>query len=773
MNISKVAVIGSGVMGSGIAAHVANAGVPVLLLDIVPDGAEDRSVLAKGAIERALKTDPAPFMHKRNAKLITPGNLEDDLGALKDCDWIIEVVLENEKVKTDLYKKIDKARKKGSVVSSNTSSIPLANLVKDQSKDFKADFMITHFFNPPRYLRLLELVTGPDTRKDAAETVRAFCDIRLGKGVVDAKDTPGFIANRIGAYFMECALLEAVERGITPQEADILLSRPVGIPKTGVFGLMDLVGIDLMPHLAESLIANLPKDDAYVKLHKSLPLIDKMIADGYTGRKGKGGFYRLNTEGGKKIKEQIDLKTGEYAAAEKPKLAEADAAKGGLRNMLDYDSKYGAYAKAVLVKSLGYAASLVPEIADTVFAVDRAMKLGYAWKKGPFELMDDIGPAWLAGQLGAETPPLLDKVGNGTFYSIENGRRRFFGTDGTYHDIVRPDGVLLLEDIRLAAQPVLKNGSAKIWDIGDGVLCCEFTSKMNSLDLEIMGLLQQTIGLIVGSDGKYKALVIYNEADNFSVGANLGLALFGINIAMWPLIESLIKLGQDTYKALKYAPFPVVCAPSGMALGGGCEILLHADVVQAHAETYCGLVEVGVGLIPGWGGCKEMLLRHRADPKTPGGPMPPVAKAFEQIGTAFVAKSADEAKEAKFFRETDGITMNRERLLADAKARALELARHYAPPLPQEIKLPGPSGKAALDMAVHGFALNGKATPHDVVVSDVLATVLSGGETDHTEIVTEDDILLLERTVFMRLVKNPGTIARIEHMLDTGKPLRN
>ena len=773
MAIERAAVIGAGVMGSGIAAHIANAGVPVLLLDIVPkDAAPDkRSAIAKGAIAKLLKTDPAPFMHKRNARLVTPGNIEDDLEKLADCDWIIEAVLEDPKIKQDLYGKIGKHRKKGSIVSSNTSTLPHAVLTKGMSKDFAADFLITHFFNPPRYLRLLELVSGPKTRADATETIREFCDVKLGKGVVDARDTPGFIANRLGAFWIEAAVSGAVEGGLTVEEADAVMGRPMGIPKTGVFGLLDLVGLDLSRHVSREMTAALPKSDAYHGVKSDLPLFEKLIADGYTGRKGKGGFYRLTSE---RVKEAIDLKTGEYSPAVRPRLESVTAAGRDLRRLAEYDDKTGVYAWRVLSQVLTYAASLIPEIADDVAAADEAMRLGYAWKFGPFELADKLGAGWLVERLekeGTGVPALLRKAADaGGFYRVKDGKLQFLTVAGEYADLKRREGVLLLEDIKRSSEPVKRNPSASLWDIGDGILCLEFHSKMNSLDQESLKMVEDAVKIVPKA---HKGLVIYNEGSNFSVGANIGLALFAANLALWPMIEDLVATGQRVYKALKYAPFPVVGAPSGMALGGACEILLHSDAIQAHAETYTGLVEVGVGVVPGWGGCKEMLTRWATAPRAPKGPMPPVAKAFEMIGTAQVAKSAAEAQEMMILRHGDAITMNRDRLLADAKAKALQLAEDYSPPEEAPLRLPGVTGRAAVEMAVRVFELQGLVTPHDRVVIDELKQVLTGGDTDIVDEVGEDALLALERTAFMKLIRHPGTLARVEHMLDTGKPLRN
>lgn len=800
MTIEKIAVIGAGVMGSGIAAQVANAGYDVLLLDIVPKDAEDRSAIAKSAIAKMLKTDPAPLMHKRNAKRITPGNLEDDIEKLGECDWIIEVVLEDLSIKHATYEKLQKYRKKGSIVTSNTSTIPLAKLVEGQSDEFAKDFMITHFFNPPRYMRLLEIIKGEQTRQDAYDEIVQFCDIKLGKGVVPCKDTPGFIVNRLLVFWMQSAVNHAIQNNVPIEVADAVMGKPIGVPKTAVFGLIDLVGVDLMPYLSKSLLSTLPDDDEYRKIYQDYPFVGQMIEAGYNGRKGKGGFYRLNPDAPKGAKEKQALKLdancfseGQYQKATKVRLDSVSAGKKGLKAVVTCDDEGGHYAWKVLAQTLAYASSLVPQIADKICEVDQAMRLGTNWKKGPFEMIDDLGPKWFAEKLeeeGIAIPQLLKDVGDGTFYKVVDGKRHYFGIDGQYHEIVRDEGVVLLADYKLYKEPLIKTASASVWDIDDGVLCFEFTGKMNALDTEVFDAYAKVIKLIGDGSGDYKALVIYNEGSHFSAGANLGLAMFAMNIAMWPQIEELVVGGQKAYMALKHAPFPVVSAPSGMALGGGCEILLHSDHVQAHAETYCGLVEVGVGLIPGWGGCKEMIIRFlekekRQYYKATGGekvwfspentPMGAVRKAFEVIGTAQVAKSADEAKSIGYLKESDGITMNRDRLLHDAKSKALALVKDYQPPeLIEEIRLPGPTGKYALDMAVADFHKSGKATPYDVVVSDHLATVLSGGDkADWTNPISEKDLLKLEIKEFMKLVRKEGTMDRIEHMLTKGKPLRN
>ena len=770
--IRKVAVIGAGVMGAGIAAQVANSGTPVVLLDIVPAGAENRNAIAEGAVAKMLKTEPAPFMSKAAAKLVTTGNIEDHLDLLADCDWIVEAVIERLDIKQALYAKVETHRKKGSVVSSNTSTIPLATLTAGLPENFARDFVITHFFNPPRYMRLLELVTSAKNDPATVKTLTEFCDYRLGKGVVPCKDRPGFIANRLGVYWLQSAVVTAFEMGLDVEDADAIIGKPFGIPKTGVFGLIDLVGLDLMPHINASLAGSLPPEDPFHAMNRPAPLIERMIKDGYTGRKGKGGFYRVNREMNKR-KEAIDLKTGDYRVQKKPQVEAIKEAGRSLTKLLSHDSLAGRYAWTVMRETLTYAAMLVGDAADEIESIDEAMRLGYNWKSGPFELLDKIGVDWFIDRLETEArpvAPILRAAQGKSFYRIADGKRQALTLSGDYKTLLRPEGVLLLEDIKLTSKPVLKNGSASVWDIGDGVLCFEFTSMMNSLDADIVALLSKTIELV---KKEYKALVVYNEGSNFSVGANLGLALFAANIAGWNDIQGLVGLGQLKYKALKYAPFPVVSAPAGMALGGGCEILLHSDAIQAHAETYAGLVEVGVGLIPGWGGCKEMAARWQSLGKLPRGPMPAVAKVFEFISTATVAKSAAEAQDMLILRPGDAITMNRTRLLFDAKAKALKLAENYKPPEPPTYVLPGPSGKAALDMAVDGFVRLGKATRHDKVVSGVLAEILTGGDTDPTETLTEDRMLELERIGFMKLIRTPDTLARIEHMLETGKPLRN
>jgi 3-hydroxyacyl-CoA dehydrogenase len=794
MAIKKAAVIGAGVMGAGIAAQLANAGLEVELLDRVAPGAASRSSIAEGAIEKMLKTNPAPFMHKKNAKKVRPGNTEDNLDRLKDCDIIIEAVFEDPKVKSDIFKKIDANRKPGSIVASNTSTIPLENLVADQSDAFKKDCLITHFFNPPRYMQLLELITSKYNSPEVIKDVTQFMDEKIGKGVVHCHDTPGFIANRIGTFWIQCSINEAVGRKLSVEQADAIVGAPMGIPKTGIFGLVDMVGLDLMPHISKSLMGSLPKDDGYCQINKSYPIIDKMIADGYIGRKGKGGFYRLND---KKEKLSIDLQTGDVGPSKKAKMKAADnakkAGKNGLRALVETRDEGGNYAWSVLKQTLAYTAEHAHEIAPNIDAVDQAMRLGYNWKYGPFEMLDKLGTDYVVKRMEAEgdkVPAFLKQAQGKTFYRTENGQLQYMNQQGGYEDVKRPEGVLLLSDIKRASKPVAASGKipgmpkmgAALWDIGDGVLCLEFTSVSNSLDTQTMKMVHKACdiieqGKLKGKDGQaFKALVIHNEGDNFSVGANLKLAELAIKAKQFWIVDKMVTKGQEAYKRLKYANFPVVSAPSGMALGGGCEIILHSSAVQAHAETYTGLVEVGVGLLPAWGGSTELTTRaHLAQQagKLPQGPMPPVAGVFEAISTAKVSTSAFEAKDNMILRPTDGITMNKSRLLADAKKKALAMVPGFKPEVPLDMQLPGPSGAAALSMAVDGFYLKGQATSYDVVVSDKIGKVLTGGDKAGPNVlVTQDHLRKLEHEKFMELIHDPRTLARISTMLNTGKPLR-
>jgi 3-hydroxyacyl-CoA dehydrogenase len=777
--IQTVAVLGSGVMGAGIAALLANAGCSVYLLDIVPANATDRNMLAKGAIEKQLAAKPASgFTHPRNAKRVIAGNLEDDLPKLAECDWIIEVVLEDVRIKQETYRKIEAHRRDGSIVSSNTSTLPLHVLTAGMPERFVRDFMITHFFNPPRFLPLLEMTGGVSCNPEHLTTISAFADVKLGKGVVVCKDTPGFLANRIGIFWMLVGLYEALDAGISVEDADAVMGKPVGIPKTALFGLFDLIGIDLMPLIAKAMLATLPDHDRFRALYHEPEIIQTMIAEGFTGRKGKGGFYTMEkaADGSKQMFAK-NLKTGSYAPVRPSTLPSVEAAKGALAALFAHPDAGGRYAKRVLVQVMHYAASLVPEISDDIVSIDLAMRLGFAWKYGVFELIDRLSTDNAAGvdvliaaceEQGLNIPPLLEAARGRRFYKTEGSTRYALTLAGDYAPLQQIEGKWLLSDKTLGTKPVLKNGSANLWDMGDGIACLQLTTKANTIDDGVLEMIEKSIEK-VKSD--FKGLVIGTDEENFSFGANLGFFMFVANLADWKTLSGVIKRGQNAVMGLKYAPFPVVASLSGMALGGGCEITLHCDAVQAHMESYAGLVEVGVGVVPAWGGCKEML--WRASAASPQGAMPAISKVFEQVMLAKVSTSAEEAREMLILNEKSRISMNRRRVLPDAKQLCLKLAEGYAPPTSRTVRLPGESAKVALQMALDGFRATGKASAHDVVIGTHLAAVLSGGDTDIAYELTEQDVLTLEHDHFMELVKTAATRDRIAHMLETSKPLRN
>lgn len=721
--IRKVAVIGSGVMGAGIAAQVANAGVPVLLYDLTRE-------MAAAAVARMLETVPAPFMVPANAQRVTPLGTDADLAQLQDCDWIVEAVAERLDVKRVLYAEIE-ARAPDAIVSSNTSTMCRADLLAGASASFRRRFLITHFFNPPRYMRLLEIVSG-DAAREAAEAVARFAGVRLGKSIVWCKDRPGFIANRLGCFWSQAAMAVAFDLGLTVEEADAVMGKSFGIPKTGVFALMDLVGIDLVPQVNASLARALPPGDLFQTVNVPLPFMDRMIAGGLIGRKGKGGFYRINREAGKR-KEAIDLNTGAYRPT-------ATMALDAATPLLEQDSKLGRYARRVWAQLFAYAGQLVGDAADDIAAIDAAMRLGYNWQWGPFELMDRIGLPRVQALLRDEGLTAAPILRGQKFYT--DGKA--LAPDGTYRPVVRPEGILLLADVKRNAAPLLCNASAALWDLGDGAACFEIATKMNVIDSDVLDLLDQCVTL---AEGGFKALVIGGDGPNTSAGVNLKDVAALIRGGAWQAIEDIVAKGQRVFKRLKYARLPAVGCGHGLALGGGCEILLHCAAIQAHAEANMGLVECSVGLIPGWGGNGELLERLSGDAQA----------VFGLIASARVSKSAQQARDMGFLRAGDGITMNRDRLLADAKAKALALADGYRPPAPPAFAL----------QASQSLRMAETATAYDRVVASALAGVLTAGG------VSEQQLLAAERREFMGLIRRPETLARILHTLDTGKPLRN
>ena len=570
--IERVAVIGSGVMGAGIAAHCANAGCDVLLLDIVPDGASDRNVLAAGAIKKMFKSNPEMLMHKSFAKRITAGNIDDDLPLLKDYDWVVEVIIENLEIKQSLYQKLAEHIGSKTILSSNTSTLPRSALIEGMDSDLASRFLITHFFNPPRYLPLLEVVSGDDVDESVVSQFSEFALVQLGKRVTHCNDTPGFIGNRLGVYFIQRSIKATLDHGLTVEQADAMLGRPIGLPKTAVFGLMDLVGIDLIPHVMSSMLTHLQSDDPFHQIAGAGDqIVRDMLADGYTGRKGKGGFYKLNREGGAKIKEARNLITGEYATANrKAAFASAKMAKQGITRMLDHDDEGSAFVAEVLLDTLSYAAYLVPEVTDDIYAIDGAMKVGYNWKKGPFEMIDSIGAAEVVKRLqtlGRSVPEFL-QIGadKGSFYSIEDGEIHRLSPSGEMVQVSRPPETLTVADLKRRGKPIQRNASASIWDAGDEVLLVEYHSKMNAMDPLSMEILLTAVDM--AEYGDWKGILIANDSNNFCAGANLGLALFGANLAAWKDVEDFIALGQEAYQALKYAEVPVVAASTGVCVGG-------------------------------------------------------------------------------------------------------------------------------------------------------------------------------------------------------------
>ncbi|WP_454919193.1 3-hydroxyacyl-CoA dehydrogenase/enoyl-CoA hydratase family protein [Xanthobacter sediminis] len=767
--IAKAAVIGAGSMGSGIAAQFANSGVPVVLLDIpAKDGPHDG--IARGGVERQLKA--GGFMHPDAARLVTTGNTEDDLSLLADADWIVEAVIENLAIKQALFARIDAVRKPGAAISSNTSTIRRADLVEGLGAAFGRDFVITHFFNPPRHMRLMEIVSGPDTARETIAKVEQAADIHLGKVVVTARDTPGFIANRVGCYWMAVSALEAIRLGLTVEEADAVLSRPFGIPKTGIFGLFDLVGIDLVPHVWKSLEDSLPPDDDLQHFRLTADeVFSTMIGPGLHGRKTRAGFYR---QGAERSRQVFDFSTLDYRPEAPAALPELDSTGRDLGALVSSTGKAGAFAWSVLSRVVAYAAAVGPEIAGDVAAIDMAMKLGYAWGQGPFELADRVGAAAIAARLAAEgrtVPPLLAAAAQaGGFY--QDGGSKVAATTGGFIAPAQPSGMVSLAAIKRTGAPVIETAGAALWDLGDGVAGLELRSKMNVFEPAVFDALERSV---IEAPKNFRALVIGNEDPRaFSAGANLGVILKTLEAGDFAGLDAFIARGQAAFHALKYSAFPVVGAGFGLALGGGCEVLLHCDAIVAHAELNAGLPEVKVGLIPAWGGCTQLLARFSVKAGTPKGPLAPAAAAFQAIASGAVSGSAATARDLGILRDRDTITMNRDRLLGDAKARAIALAEAgYAPPEKLLLTLSGAAGKASLMNIVQGHRRTGAMTAADEVIADHLATVLTGATADPLAPRTEEDVMRLEREALVALAKTAITRARVEHMLATGKPLRN
>ncbi len=744
--IRKAAVLGAGVMGAAIAAHLANVGIPSLLLDIVPaDAGQDRDKVARMGLEKAINARPAAFYSKRAAKLVTVGNIEDDLSELTNVDWIIEAVVERLDIKRSLYAHVEKVLRPGTIITSNTSGLPASMLTEGRSEAFRRNFLITHFFNPVRYMRLLEIVPDVDTEPELLQFMQEFATEVLGKGVVLCKDTPNFIANRIGVYGSLSTVYRTLNEGYTIGEVDTILGPSMGRPRSAVFRTGDLSGLDTLAHVADNLYENVPGDEQRETFH--IPeVVREIIRRGWLGEKSGQGFYkRVKSSTGKSAILELNLKTLEYEPQQKVRYPSLGAARNiddpvqRVLTILAADDRAGKLARETTADSLIYAANHAQEIADSIVAIDEAIRWGFNFEMGSFETWDvllqhpDILQKVLQDGTGSqELPELVQRVkskGQGTFYIGTPGNRQYydFHTD-TYKPVPMPKAAISLAAARSNNKVIRDNESASLIDVGDGVACLEFHTKMNSIDEGIIEMLRY-----VAEEGQkqFRAVVLNNDAADFSAGANIMLVLMGAKAGQWKNIEAAINGLQQAHLLLKYSPIPIVAAPSGRALGGGCEIIMHANHVRAHAESYIGLVEVGVGLIPAGGGCKELLVRLGATveeqmARKTGGPFTPSRRAFETIAFATVSTSAAEAQELRFLRKSDAITVNRDLLLRDAKADALRLAdAHEAgtwqPAQPPMLLLPGPGARMVLEQQIESLLLTGKVSEHDAVVGRHLA----------------------------------------------------
>jgi 3-hydroxyacyl-CoA dehydrogenase len=771
--INKASVIGAGTMGLGIAGQLANAGVDVLLLDIPSEGPR-RNAICERALERLMDENQPGLLHPDYLERITIGNIEDDMDKLPDVDWITEAVVERLDVKQDLYRQIDAVRKAGSIVSSNTSTIPIALLVEGMPTSFRADFAITHFFNPVRFMRLLELVRGEDTRAEVIDSLGQFGEARLGKGIVVCKDTPGFLGNRVGVYAIQTALHTAFRQGMKPEQADALFGRPMGVPKTGVFGLYDLIGIDLMSDVAKSLVSTLPPGDAFHQVSGEIPVMTRMIEEGHLGNKGeKGGFYRFERPGDSTSRQTLDFDSFQYRDYDRntPEIALKSELAGDLSMLLEQQDRFGAYAWEVMSKTLCYAAALVPDVNESLVSIDDAMKLGFNWIRGPFEMMDAIGTGRMIERLeheGREVPPFLRTAAGRSFYRVSGGGLQYLGADGNYRALERGRGIIRFSEERRKSSPLMHNPAASYFSLADEIGLVEFHSKANTLDGDSMQLLGDALA---HATENFKGLVVHNDAQHFSCGVNLERILSYIEQEDFAGLDAFLHHFQRTVQAMKHAPIPVVAAPSGLSLGGGFEVVLHSDKVIYHANSVTGLVETLVGVVPGGGGVKEMLYRWSAQT---GDVTQAAWKTFMMIGYGKTAKSPLEAEEMAMFRTgIDDFVMNRDRLLSSAMRAIGELSKDYAPKRHEPLAMPGRDVWGEMQDWLRGAHAKGHLTPHDVVTGSQIAMIVTGGDVDAGTVMNEDQIYDLERRAFLNLARTPETKARIAYMLDYGSPLRN
>ena len=740
MKINKVVVIGSGTMGSGIAAHLCNANIPVTLLDLTTE-------ISQKAKDRIFKSKPPLLIDKSKIDGIKIGNINEDFKEVEDADWIVEAVVERIDIKHDIYKKIFDSRKKNTIVSSNTSSIPISVLSEKLSEEDKKDFCITHFFNPVRYMGLLEIVKSEISDLNKINYLKQFCEHELGKGAIICNDTPGFLGNRIGVYAMQVAMTEAFKMNLSIEEADAVFGRPMGIPKTGVFGLYDLIGIDLMSDVLKSFIKELNENDPFQKVAKEIPLITKLINDGYTGRKGKGGFYRMSKLENKKILEAINLETGEYAPSKKIELGIEKVDLGSLINRKD---KFGEYAWSVISKIIEYSSSLVPGITDKFNDIDEAMRLGFNWSMGPFEMLKSIGVENFFKKSGE----IKENIFLENLYKSKD--ENFYGERQLYTDIET------LGKIKPKALKIDKNKSAEIFRFKDFNIV-EFTTKACALDYDSMDALKNATD---------KPLIIINESMQFSAGVNLKYTMDFVKKNDFKSIEKFIKYFQQTCKHLKYSKHPVISAPSGLVLGGGEEVAIQSNFVVSHTNIVMGLVETGVGVVPAGGGCKEVLWRWSQTEEAKKDPDYAPMKVFNIIGYAKTATSTVEALPLKFLRSEDKKVMNRNSLFEESKKLIYE-NMHFKPPQECTFKLPGKPLKEKMIRALDKLYNDKIILDHGIKVGTELANVLSGGDTSIERVLSEEDIYKLELESFMSLIETKQTQDRINHTLATGKPLIN
>ncbi len=768
--IRKVCVIGAGTMGAGIAAQVANAGLEVLLLDQFSDGDQPNKIVIS-SLQRIMKSDPPLLMEPSNIDLIDVGNIDQDIERICECDWVVEAIVEQLDIKRELYRSLEPHLKPGTLISSNTSTIPISFLVEGMSEEFRQKFCITHFFNPVRYMRLLELVRGEETASQTTDRLSRFCEEALGKGVVECADTPGFLGNRVGVYAMQAAIHEAIQSGIKIEEADALFGRPMGIPKTGVFGLYDLIGLDLMADVVRSLRAILPEGDDFFAVGAENPLINTQIEKGYTGNKGKGGFYAVID--GENC--ALDLETGDW----RPRNFDFTGSQifhggSGLRALIDGDDRLSRFCWNVIARILIYSASLLPHVTQSPQDIDDAMKLGYNWNKGPFEMLDEIGVEWFVAKLKSENrnvPAYLEQSDQGAVYRVIHNDLQVrhwcenSSAQSAYRSIALPDGVIRFHLMRQCLSPIQENESASLFHLEDGIRLVEFHTKANALDGDCMAIISKA------ASDPGPGIIIHNDAQHFSAGVNLEGFLSRMTANDWQGIDEFLADFQQAVRALLYCGAPVVGAPSGLAIGGGYEVLAHCDAVIAHSNSVMGLVEPLVGLIPGGGGVKETYYRWF---QRTGDWEKAAWKTFSQISYGKTGSSpALSAELAYFLPQRDQEVMNRDRLIGEAQSLVHNLSRDYQPRISPDFVLAGSGVFDAMQSFLDEGVAKGKFLPHDARVGQAIACVLTGGPGENKAQASEQDLFDLERANFIRLAKTPETMARIKSMLSGNGPVRN